>query len=916
MKPLRRAWNRLAGSLAGRRREAELADELQSHIDMLTEENLRRGMSAAEAQRAAMLTFGGMEAAKENYRDQRGVPALDSLQQDIRYALRGMRRNPAFTGVAVACLALGIGANTAIFSLFNAVMLRSLPVSHPAQLVFFGYSQAAGDMSPVRRITSGLSGASLPYATFEALRDHASNLAGIFMYAPVGGESNNGLTLDVSGQPFTTDGEMVSGSYFAVLGVSPVLGRPIVESDLSPGAPGVIVISHKLWLREFAGRSSAVGQSIRVNNSPFTVVGVAPPGFAGLSGNVSDLWLPLRPSPVLRPWGSRSSSMETYFADRRWWWCIIGGRWKPGTTLAQVQGEAEYLYRQSITAGVSNIPARLPALTVSSVSPTFQAVRRRLSTPLGILVVTAALMLLMACVNVAALLISRGKARQREIGVRLAIGASRARVIRQLLTESTLLSVCGGILGLLLAYWGAPTLLSLIAGYRQTTQLDVGPDGAVLAFAAVVSLATGILFGIAPAVRAARQDLAHQLKEATASTTQRGGLARALVATQIGVSVVLLFGACLFVRSLRNLDGQHLGFDRDNLLLFDIDPERSGYTGQRGMALHNQLAERICRLPGVQSATYVQEALLSGTHNSTSTTTDGPPMPAGRTIEDYYNRVGPGFFDTMGMRVLLGRGIELRDTDGGHPAAVVNESWARAHFPNENPVGHHLRAGGETFDPRYAYEIVGVAVDAKYNRMREAPPPTVYLAYGEKWGRTRRMCFVVRSAGVAPAALMASVAEAVHSVDPALPLYNARTQRQQIEEATGTERMLARVSIFFGALALLLVAIGVYGTLSYAVTRRTGEIGIRMALGARRTTVVWMILRESLIVAGIGLAAGLPAALALSRFAEDALFGVDAHDGVTVAATVLILSTIASISGFLPANRAARIDPIRALRHE
>jgi predicted permease len=916
MKPLRRAWNRLVGSLAGGRREAALADEIQAHIDMLTEENLHRGMSPAEARRAAILTFGGVEAVKESYRDQRGLPAFESFRQDVRYALRGMRRNPAFTGVAVACLALGIGANTAIFSLFNAVMLRSLPVSYPAQLVFFGYSQSAGGLSPVRSLTSGLSGASLPYATFEALRDHASNLAGVFMYAPVGGESNNGLTVDVSGQPFTTDGEMVSGSYFAVLGVPSVLGRTIVESDLSPGAPGVIVISHRLWLREFAGERSAIGRSVRVNNSPFTIIGVAPPGFAGLSGNVSDLWLPLRPTPLIRPWGSRSASMDTYFVARWWWWCMIGGRRKPGATRAHVQSEAEYLYRQSITAGVSNVPAHLPALTVSSVSPAFQTLRRRLSTPLGILVVTAALMLLMACVNVAALLVSRAKARQREIGVRLAIGASRARVVRQLLTESILLSSCGGIFGLLLAYWGAPTLLSLIAGYRQTTQLDAGPDGVVLAFAATVSLATGILFGIAPAVHAAREDLAYQLKEATASTTQRGSLARTLVASQICVSVVLIFGAGLFVRTLRNLDGQHLGFDRDNLLLFDIDPERSGYTGQRGMALHNQLAERIGRLPGVQSATYVQEALLSGTHNSTSTTTDVRPLTADRPNEAYYNRVGPGFFDTMGMRVLRGRGIELRDTDGRHPAAVVNESWVRAHFPNENPVGHHLRAGGEAFDPRYAYEIVGVAVDAKYSRMRETPPPTVYLAYGENWGRTRRMCFVVRSSGVAPAALMASVTAAVHSVDPALPLYNARTQRQQVEEAIGTERMLARVSIFFGALALLLVAIGVYGTLSYAVTRRTGEIGIRMALGARRAAVVWMILRESLVVAGLGLAVGLPAALALSRFAKDALFGVDAHDGVTVAATVLILSAIAATSGFLPANRAARIDPIRALRHE
>jgi len=895
--------------------ERNVDREIQHHLEQAEAHYVAQGMSPEEARRRARADFGSVALAKDEIRDARGFGWLADLRQDIRYAFGGMRRNPAFTGIAVACLALGIGANTAIFSLFNAVMLRSLPVSHPEQLVFFGYSRAAGDMSQVRHLSTGISQVSLPYATYEAFRDHGRNLAGVFVYAPVG-TGDNGLTADIGGRAFTADGEMVSGSYFAVLGVTPILGRSIVESDLTPGAPGVAVISHKLWLREFAGQSSAIGRSIRVNSSPFTVIGVAPPGFAGLSGAVSDLWLPLVPSPVMRPWGSRSTYMETYFADRGWWWCLIGGRLKPGTTRAEVQGEAEYLFRQSITAGVSDIPADLPELTVSSVSPAFQTVRRTLSTPLGILIVTAALMLLMACVNVAALLVARAKTRQREIGVRLAIGATRARVTRQLLTESILLSAGGGILGLLLAYWGAPTLLSLIAGGRQTTPLDVNPDGVVLSFAAAVSIATGLLFGLAPAIRAAREDLAPQLKDAGRSATQRGGWGKALVGVQIALSVVLLFGAGLFMRTLRNLDGQHLGFERDNLLLFDVDPERSGYTGQRGISLHNQLAERIGQIPGVQSVTYVQEALLSGASNSTPTTTDGPPLPAGRPSDDYYNRVGPGFFDTMGMRVLLGRGIELRDTDGAHPAAVVNESWVRVHFPNENPVGRHLRAGGEAFDPQYAYEIVGVAEDAKYNRMREAPPPTVYLAYGAKWGRTRRMCFVVRSAGVAPAALLPSVTEAVHDVDPALPLYNSRTQRQQIEEVMGAEIMLARVSIFFGAMALLLVAIGLYGTLSYEVNRRTGEIGIRMALGARRTTVVWMILRESLVVAGLGLAAGLPAALALSRFTESVLFGVDAYDGVTIAATVLLLSAITAASGFLPANRASQINPIRALRHE
>jgi predicted permease len=458
--------------------------------------------------------------------------------------------------------------------------------------------------------------------------------------------------------------------------------------------------------------------------------------------------------------------------------------------------------------------------------------------------------------------------------------------------------------------------LELIVGRRQPTPLNVSPDGVVLAFTAAVSLGTGILFGLAPAIGAAREDLSSRLRDATRPATPRGGFGKALVGLQVALSVVLLFGAGLFVRTLRSLDVQNLGFQRDNLLLFDVDPVRSGYAGARGRELHNRLAERIGKLPGVRSVTYVQEALLSEFHNSTPMATDGGvPIPAGQPDEDFFNRVGPGFFETIGMRILLGRGIEWRDTNGEHAAAVVNESWARAHFPGENPVGRHLSAGGDRFDPQHAYEIVGVAEDAKYNSLRDAPPRTVYIGYGENWVRPRRMCFVVRSAA-SPAALMTAVTEAVREVDSALPVYNVRTQRQQIAEAMGTERTLAGVSSFFGALALLLVTIGVYGTLSYAVTRRTGEIGIRMALGARRGSVVWMILRESLGATAFGLVAGLPAALALSRYAESVLFGIGARDGVLIAATVGILATITALSGFLPANRAARIDPIRALRHE
>ncbi len=914
MKKLRRAWKRLAGSLAGGRREAELADEFESHISMLAEENLRRGMSAADARRAALLTFGGVEAAKESYRDQRGLPALDAMKQDLRYALRGMRRNPVFTGVAVTCLALGIGANTAIFSLFNAVMLRSLPVSDAGQLVFFQHSKDKGDLSAVRRLSSGYGQASLPYAAYEAFRDRARSLAGVFVFVSSGLEGN-GLTVKVGGRAVTADCEMVTGSYFPVLGVSPVLGRGIVDDDLGAGSPNVAVISHAFWSREFNGDRSAVGRSITVNRSPFTIVGVAPRGFVGLQGAVPDLWVPLRPTDDMRPWGSRAASAQAFFSDRRWWWCTMGARIKPGATRSEVLAETDTLFRQSITAGVSNIPSNLPKLTLSDASPVFESMRRKLSAPLRILLATAALVLLIACSNLAALLAARAKVRQKELGVRLALGASRARLMRQLLTESVLLSVFGGALGMALAHWGGPMLLYLIAGNSQPTPLNVSPDGAVLAFAAAVSVATGVLFGLAPALRATRLDLAPQLKQAASSTTPRRGLGWLLVASQVALSVVLLFGAGLFVRTFRNLDGQDLGFERENLLLFEVDPERSGYKESAGIALHARLLERIQGLPGVRSATYSQLPLLAGWHNSSPTGTDGAPLPPGQPNEVYFNRVGPGFFETMGMRVLLGRGISLRDIGPGHPAAVVNESWARAFFPGESPVGHRLSVGGDRLKPDQSYEIVGVAEDAKFDRMREAPPRTVYISYGAKWDRSRRMCFAARTAGD-PLALAPSVRAAIREIDPNLPAFNVKSQSQQIQEALAPERMLAQLASFFGALALLLVAIGIYGTLSYAVTHRTGEIGVRMALGARREEIVWMALRESLVMAGLGLTAGLPVALALSRLAAGSLFGIATYDAVTIAATLFILSAIAAVSGFLPANRASRIDPIRALRHE
>ena len=561
---------------------------------------------------------------------------------------------------------------------------------------------------------------------------------------------------------------MVTGKYFSVLGVSPALGRAIIDSDVAAGAPNVVVISHRFWLWELGGERSAVGRSMTINTVPFTIIGVASPGFTGLlDGAAADLWVPLRPTATLSPWGSRTASTDSAFADRRYWWCTIGGRLKPGVTRSQALAETEHLFRQSITAELHETPVALPALAVSGLSPASDSLRQTFLTPLGILAAGAALVLLIACANVATLLLARAKSRQKEIGP-LAIGASRARIIRQLLTESVLLSMCGGVCGFLFVYWGARALLAVMVGARQIGQLNVTPDTTVLLFTAAVSLASGVLFGLAPAFRASRSGLAHQLTETAAATTPRDRLAKVLVASQIALSVVLLFGAGLFVRTLRNLNGQQLGFEREDLLLFEVAPDRSGYAGARGIALHNQLRERIERLSGVRSVTFSEFALLTGWSNSSPGTTDrGPLTPPGQPDSVYYNRVGPRFFETMGVRVLLGRGIQQSDTDIGRPTAVVNESLARACFPNENPVGHRISVG-LNFNPQKSYEIIGVVKDAKYDRMREAPPRTVYLSYGTTWDRTRRMCFAVRAVSD-PLAITASVREAIRDLPRRCP---------------------------------------------------------------------------------------------------------------------------------------------------
>jgi predicted permease len=595
---------------------------------------------------------------------------------------------------------------------------------------------------------------------------------------------------------------------------------------------------------------------------------------------------------------------------------MIGGRLKPGVGEDQARAELDVLFQRSLTQGLSTPPPadELPHLELMPASGGMHLLRQRFSEPLWVLMSAVALVLLIACANVATLLLARAAARRKEMSVRLATGASRARLIRQLLTESVVLAAIGGGLGLLLAQWGSRVLLVLMSPAGQPLALDVRPDSTVLVFSAAVCVLTGTLFGLAPAFRATRVDLAGGLKASAQSSTPRLGLVKALVAGQVALSLLLLIGAGLFLRTLDNLMSQDVGFDQRNLLLFSLDARRDGSTQESLAAVYQRVLEGIEALPGVRSATASGLALLTGWMSNTGITTDGPPLESGQSNNVYWNGVGPAFLETMGIPVVLGRDIEWRDIQGSRKVIVVNEAMARHFFPDGNPLRHHISFPGSP-RPDETYEIVGVAGNAKYDRMRQEPPRTLYVPYTSMAGTLGRLFFEIRTVGE-PAAILPGVREAVQRVDRELPLIEVKTQTGQIQESLSQELMFARLATFFAALALLLVAVGLYGTLAYAVTRRTNEIGIRMALGAQRFSVLWMILRDSLVLILAGAAIGLPLAYATTRFVESQLYGVQSNDLVTVSIAVAILSAVGALAGYLPARRAARIDPMVALRHE
>jgi predicted permease len=891
----------------------EIEEELRIHIEMATEENLRRGLPPEEARAAALKSFGNPVRSTELGYDVRGGGWLEDSWQDLRFGVRMLRKNPTFTLIAVLTLALGIGANTAIFSLLDVVLLKMLPVKNPEQLVFL--ERGGGPPSPKRS-------SNLSYAYFEQLRMQHEALIQVCTFA---GSLRSSVVVD--GQAEVAAVQQVSGSFFAVLGVNALLGRNLTEDDDKvPGGHAVAVISHHYWQRRFARDPAIVGKSIALNGHSFTIIGVMPPDFFGVTvGEAPDLWAPAMMYGQISP----GRSIEQYFNSPLQ---FVLARLKPEVTEQQAGVALTGIWQQSLLAvsGSQLSPEeeqslRQQSIVLTPASQGLSSLRAQFSEPLRILMVIVGLILLIACANITNLLLARATARRKEIAIRLALGASRLRLIRQLLTESLLLALTGGVLGLLLAWWGGSFLLALVGSGRNPIFLKLTLDPRMLGFTAAVSLLAGILFGLAPAWRATQVDLTPTLKDSArrAGGGARLGLGKTLVVAQVALSLLLLIGAGLFVRSLEKLKRLDAGLTQENVLLVSADPRMIGYQGRQIAELYQRLLERINAIPGVRSASLSRQGLLSAGGTSGSVYVQGrTPAPDENTLPKSGNGaalnipfrcdVGPDYFATVGMTMLRGRDLTVADNESAPKVAVVNETFARYFFGNEDPLGRRFGFSSESSDQ---IEIIGVVKDAKYNSLREQSLRTFYIPYLQDSGTWRETTFQIRTAAE-PTHLIAAVRQAVREVDANLPLFNVKTLATQVDESLVQERLIGTLSSFFGLLSLLLTCIGLYGIMAYAVSRRTHEIGIRMALGAPRSAVLRMMLGQGMKLVLLGVGLGLAGSLAATRIIASQLFGVSATDPATFAVIALLLIAVALLACFVPAWRSTKVDPLIALRHE
>ena len=904
--------------------DRELDAELRSHVQMALDRNLRQGMSPEQARRQALLELGGLEQTKQLYREARTLPFLDTLLQDLRFAFRMLRKSPGFTAVAALTLALGIGANTAIFSLIDAVLLRSLPVREPQRLVVFQWSalhspNTKGEysyMSCPPASVGGEHGCSFSYPMFhqfQSLQDTFSSVTGLC--------GNVGLNLRGNGPATFVQGEMVSGDFFETLGVGAAVGRTFGPSDDTLGAPVVAVLGYGYWQSAFGGDPAAVGKTIWLNSVPVTIVGVAAKEFPSIDpARGRAIWLPLSASPQLGMdlYGHVSGDHPSLQAGDDIWWVYTVARLKGGITLDQAQAAAGALFHNDVLDKSKELfkAEDAPRLVLMPAPQAISGLREQFSTPLAILMTAVGMVLLVACANVAGLMLARSATRQRELAVRLALGAGRARIARQLLTESVLLSAVGGIAGILLAQWSAPSLVAFMSrGGLWPSHLAVRLDPSVLAFTALASILTGILFGLAPAFRGLRLDLTPALKANPASLgtgTSSGGwlnLGGTLVIAQVALAILVLSGAGLLVRTLQNLKSINPGFDTRNILLFRMDPALNGYNGARSKSLYSELLPRLEAIPGVLSATYSFDDLLSGNYWNTSFGIEGEaPDTSHATIG---LNAGPRYFETMGIPLMAGRLFTAQDfslpPDTKWEPAVINEAFARTFFKGQNPLGRRITGTGHKLVSR---EIVGIVGDTKFRNLRSEIAPTLFVPAGGG-----EAVFEVRTA-VDPRTVIPAVRSAVSQLDDNLPLFSMKTESEQIERSLFQERLIARLSSFFGALSLLLACIGLYGLLSYEVTRRTREIGVRLALGARPADIVRFIVGQGIALSAAGAMLGILVALGVTRYLGSLLYGVRPFDPLTFFAVASLLGLVALAACYFPARRAMHVDPMVALRYE
>jgi putative ABC transport system permease protein len=885
------------------RREEELEREIRSHLELEAEEHRATGLSPDAARYAAKRAFGNSALIKERVREAWGWAFLEQLGRDIRYGSRSLRKNPGFTVTAILTLALGIGANTAIFTLINSIMLRMLPVQNPEQLVRV--------IRIVPRGKQTIVWGSFSYPSYLQFRDHNQVFSGLLV-SPRG----NTILAEMGPEAEQVRGQPVSGNYFSVLGVNPILGRIVTDEDNDAARP-VVVLSYPFWQRHFAGNSDVVGKQITLNNAVFSVVGVAPRHFQGIDpGMECDFWAPIASLPQLRP------NSPLTLNDAGWNWLGMIGRLKSGVNPEQAQANLQVILQQLLaddTHGRSDQERReilAQHLEIAPAANGSDMLRRQFERPLFVLMAIVALILLIACANVANLLLARATARQKEIAVRLAIGASRRRLLRQLLTESLLLALMGAGLGILFAYWGSSALVKLMSQRGLQIALNLTPDAKVLSFTLALTVVTAILFGIAPALLASRADPNSALKKSIGDAAGgRKTLGRLLVAGEVALSLLLVIGAGLFVRTLANLEYVDPGFQREHLLLFSLEPPRNGYPPARRAQLYAQLLARLRERPGILRASCSAIAPITGGGWEGVIWVEGYRPHASEDMHIELNGVENDYFKTLGTPLLLGRDFRPEDAQLSTTAAIINESMARTYFPNQNPIGRHF--GWGTGNKRTEFEIVGMTKNSKYGSLREDFHPIAYVYASFLFaseGFSRRT-FEVRTAAN-PLDFVPAVREELRALDPGVRLLNVKSLEEQVHESLHQERLIAILSSFFGALALLLACVGLYGVMAYAVARRTNEIGIRMALGARRFDVVRMILTEALLLAGAGIAVGLPAALASSRLIKSMLYELGTADPITIAAAIFTIGVIAAIASFLPARRASRIDPLVALRYE